>query len=114
MAHTVSHSFWADKSKAKPKQQKLGYANENSNHADFITLILVGIIMIFTWTLMMVSQRDMENRLEAKIDKLVAQKEVVKLVPKSQTLEAIPLTENVPAILTEEDMKRLNLSIDKN
>ena len=97
MAHTVSHSFWADKSKAKPKQQKLGHANENSNHADFITLILVGIIMIFTWTLMMVSQRDMENRLEAKIDKLVAQKEVVKEVPKSQTLEAIPYCSTTPA-----------------
>lgn len=63
---------------------------------------------------MMISQRDMENRLEAKIDKLVAQKEVVKEVPKSQTLEAIPYCSTTPAILTEEDMKRLNLSIDKN
>jgi len=113
MAHTVSHSFWADKSKTKPKQQKLGHANENNNHADFITLILVGIIMIFTWTLMMVSQRDMENRLEAKIDKLVAQKEVVKEVPKSQTLEATYCS-TTPMILTEEDMTRLNLIIDKN
>lgn len=118
MAHTVSHSFWTVKSKTKPKQQKLGYANENSNHADFIALILVGIMMIFTWTLMMVSQHDMELRLEAKIDKLVAQKEAVKenikSVPNCHTLETIPLTEDCKAILTPEDMKRLKLSIDNN
>lgn len=33
---TTSHAFWTEASKTKPKKQRLGYANENHNHGDFI------------------------------------------------------------------------------
>ena len=63
MSH--SQSFWAAKAKKKTKAQ---VEQEVKSTNDYIIIILVGILMIVTLTIMQSNFFEMEKRINAKIE----------------------------------------------